>query len=145
MGRPKVDRAPVGTGQEEECPRSYRVLVVDDDPAVLRSLQRALRKQDVMTARNGSEALQILSEDPTFDVILCDLMMPEITGMEVYERLRELKGGLERRMIFLSGAIFSEPVRVFLRAVPNLRFEKPIDSELLRAVLAQASKVPRRT
>jgi CheY-like chemotaxis protein len=145
MGRPKVDRAPRGTGREEECPRSCRVLVVDDDPAVLRSLQRALRKQDVMTACNGREALEILRDDPAFDVILCDLMMPEITGMEVYERLRELGGGLERRMVFLSGAIFSEPARVFLRAVPNLRFEKPIDSELLRTVLARASKVPRTT
>jgi hypothetical protein len=63
-------------------------------------------------------------------------MMPELTGMDVYERLRENGGGLERRMVFLSGALFSERARSFLGTVPNLRFEKPIDSQLLRAVLA---------
>jgi len=97
------------------------VLVVDDDPTVLRSFRRALRTHDLATATNGREALEILSKDPGFDVILCDLMMPEITGMDIYERLRELGGGLERRMVFLSGALlpngrarFSTPCRTFV-------------------------------
>jgi CheY-like chemotaxis protein len=118
------------------------VLVVDDDPTVLRSFRRVLGKHDLATAANGREALEILSKDPGFDVILCDLMMPGLTGMDVYERLSELGAGLERRMIFLSGALFTERARTFLDTVPNLRFEKPIDSQLLHAILETQAELP---
>jgi CheY-like chemotaxis protein len=130
-----VGRSPSGTGRDEEPPRTYRVLVVDDDPVVVRSFQRVLWPHDVTTASNGREALDILHGNAAFDVILCDLMMPEVTGMDLYERLRESGSGLERKMIFLSGTLYSEHARGFLCTVPNLRFEKPIDSQLLRAAL----------
>jgi CheY-like chemotaxis protein len=139
MGAP-VAPSPSGTERDSAPSRSYRVLVVDDDPVVVRSFQRALRQHEVTTAKNGREALEILSGNPAFDVILCDLMMPELTGMDVYERLRETGGGLERKIVFLSGALYSEAVRAFLGTVPNLRFEKPIDSQLLRAVLAAGAE-----
>lgn len=130
-----VGRSPSETGRNEEPARTYRVLVVDDDPVVVRSFQRVLRQHDVTTASNGREALDILDGNAAFDVILCDLMMPELTGMDVYERLRESGNGLERKMVFLSGTLYSEHARGFLGTVPNLRFEKPIDSQLLRAAL----------
>lgn len=116
-------------------PRRYRVLIVDDDPMVLRSFRRVLQRHDVTVATSGREALEILERSPLFEVILCDLMMPELTGMDVYERLHERRPGYERRIIFLSGGVFTERARVFLDVVPNLRFEKPIDPDRLQAVL----------
>jgi two-component system cell cycle sensor histidine kinase/response regulator CckA len=120
----------------------YRVLIVDDDPMVLRSYQRVLRNHEIQTATSGREALEILARNPEFDVILCDLMMPELTGMDVYDRLREGGHGLERRIVFLSGGIFTERARSFLETVPNLRFEKPLDPERLQAVLAAGAEMP---
>ena len=116
-------------------PRRYRTLIVDDDPMVLRSFKRVLQGHDVTTATSGREALRLLEHDPSFDVILCDLMMPELTGMDVFQELREMRPGYERRIIFLSGAVFTERARAFLDAVPNLRFEKPLDPATLHAVL----------
>jgi PAS domain S-box-containing protein len=121
--------------------QSYRVLIVDDDPMVLKSFQRVLRKHEITTATSGRQALEILGENQQFDVILCDLMMPELTGMDVYERLRDMGRGLERRMVFLSGGIFTERARAFLDSIPNLRFEKPIDPQRLQAVLAAGAEV----
>jgi two-component system, OmpR family, response regulator MprA len=66
-----------------------RILVVDDEPAVRESLERALRLEnyDVALAANGSEALAAVEERPP-DAIVLDLMMPRIDGLEACRRLR---------------------------------------------------------
>jgi PAS domain S-box-containing protein len=119
-------------------PTRYRVLVVDDDPMILRSFARMLRNHDLTMAQSGREAIEIISDRKDFDVILCDLMMPELTGMDVFEKVKQLGAGVERRMVFLSGGVFTERARTFLEQVPNLRFEKPIEPHRLEAALASA-------
>ncbi len=119
-------------------PRRRRVLVIDDDRLVLKAMARLLRAHDVVTVAGGRAALDLLSEQSDFDVILCDLMMPEVSGMDVYETLAAAKTGLERRIVFVSGGAVTEHARELLERVPNLRLEKPLDPRRVEETLALA-------
>jgi PAS domain S-box-containing protein len=119
-------------------PRNYRVLVVDDEPLVLRAMRRLLDSHVVATAQSGDQALECLARGEEFDVILCDLMMPGMSGMELYDRIRDLGRGLERRIVLVSGGAVTESARLFLERVPNLRFEKPLDPRKIDVLLATA-------
>jgi CheY-like chemotaxis protein len=68
-------------------------------------------------------------------VILCDLMMPEMTGMELHAELTALDRSLARRMIFVTGGAFTEPAQEFLGRDGILRAEKPIDVPSIRALI----------
>lgn len=86
--------------------RPLRLLVVDDEPALRRSLQRYLssRGHTVEVASEGRQALKLLSAARTgYDGILSDLKMPGMGGLQFLERLREMPGGLENRLVFLTG------------------------------------------
>ncbi len=104
-----------------------KVLVVDDDLLVRRSLERTLRAHDVTSVATGREALTHLEGDGTFDVVLCDLMMPNLTGMDVYERCRARDPDLADRFVFISGGAFTDRAREFLERVENPRIDKPFD------------------
>lgn len=116
--------------------RRGRVLVIDDDRRVVQGLRRAIeRGHEVVAANSIDEALAEIQADPEFDVILCDLLLPERSGMELYEALRKDRGGLAARIIFMTGGAFTERSRAFLDAVPNLCLEKPFDAYELRRVI----------
>lgn len=123
---------PLGVAQEV---RSARVLVVDDEPLVARSLRRALRGNEVVIADSGQDALQLLATDHGFDVILCDIMMPDVSGIEVYEQVCVSWPGLAPRFVFMTGGAFTERARAFLDALANTRIDKPFDLEQVRAVV----------
>jgi PAS domain S-box-containing protein len=112
-----------------------KVLVVDDDPGVGASIRRVLDGHDVTVVRSGHEALARLRLEPRFDVILCDLMMPEMTGMDLHREVARAWPGLTERMVFLTGGAFVQDARVFLDTVANERLEKPFDMHTLRAVV----------
>lgn len=79
---------------------SEKVLLVDDDPAILTALGRHLRRKfDVHTAVGGAEALQLADTEGPFAVVLCDMTMPEINGIEVLDRLRERAPDTVRMML----------------------------------------------
>ncbi len=112
-----------------------RVLAVDDEDAIRRVLQRALGHQhDVVTAASGAEARTLIEQGGTFDVILCDLMMDDMTGMELHEWLVARDPGLAARVVFLTGGAFTDAAKAFLASVPNVRLEKPIETAALRQV-----------
>lgn len=119
-----------------------RVLVVDDEPALLRALGRVLGDHDVVLARSGREALAHC-EEGAFDIILCDLMMPDITGMEVYERLLATNAPQAARMVFMTGGAFTPQAREFLAAVPSSRLDKPVDVSVLRSLIDEMAGRPR--
>jgi signal transduction histidine kinase/ActR/RegA family two-component response regulator len=122
-----------------EVERALRLLVVDDDEALVRALQRALRAHRLECVSSGYEALARLREDAAFDVVLCDLMMPGMTGMELYEQLEALGLGVRERMVFLTGGAFTAKARAFLERVPNRAVEKPVSPERLEAILAETA------
>lgn len=128
--------SPVGVAPR--TPRA-RVLVIDDEAAIGKALARILAAHhDVLALQSGKEALARLSSGEHFDVILCDLMMPELTGMEVHEEVSRRDPALARRMIFVTGGAFTARTRAFLDNVPNARLEKPFELANVLATIAGA-------
>jgi PAS domain S-box-containing protein len=116
--------------------RRGHILVVDDEPAVARAVRRALSDEhEVVTAGSADEALARIKAGERFDVILCDLMMPQTTGMDLFEDLARLAADQAGRMVFLTGGAFTQRARTFLDQVRNPRLEKPFDSQILREVV----------
>lgn len=115
---------------------TMRVLIVDDEPAIGRSLGAILAAEhDVVVVTNGAEALGRLLGDETFDAILCDLTLGDLSGVEVHERLAKARPGHERRIVFMTGGATDDDVESFLAAVPNGRLEKPFELKELELAL----------
>jgi signal transduction histidine kinase/FixJ family two-component response regulator len=112
-----------------------KVLVVDDDAHVRAVLQRLLDEHEVTLVADGTTALARLTGGEAFDVVLCDLMMPELTGMDLHARISELAPSLVDRMVFMTAGAFTRGARDFLDRVPNERIEKPVDAAALRSVV----------
>ncbi|MBX2796922.1 MAG: response regulator [Myxococcales bacterium] len=107
------------------------VLVIDDNELVATSLKRMLASDfDVQVASNGMDALQCLSRAPLPDVVLCDLMMPGLTGEQLFSRVSE---DLRRRFIFLTGGFTVGSTRRFLREHDVPCLEKPFERSALLA------------
>ena len=116
-----------------------RVLAVDDEPRVLEMLKRLLRGHELVTAPNGREALERLRADTGFDLILCDLMMPELTGVDVYNTVRDTWPGLQERIVFLTGGAFTPETQRFLQQVGNRLLTKPFEPAHLRELVATST------
>ncbi len=117
-----------------------RLLVVDDDRMIGDVLGRLLETEhDVEVLQSARAAAAKIAAGERFDVILCDLMMPDRTGMELHEELARDAPEQADRMIFLTGGAFTPRAQAFLDTVPNPRLDKPFDlrqvRELVRAYL----------
>jgi signal transduction histidine kinase/CheY-like chemotaxis protein len=112
-----------------------RILIVDDDRPVAAALALELADHDVVVAESGREALEILRHDKDFDVILCDLMMPEISGMDVHEALRLVDPSLLDRVVLMTGGAFTARARQFLTEVDTPLIEKPFHPGQLHAMV----------
>ena len=109
-------------------PSRGRVLVVDDDEGMAETLRRLLeRRFDVAMTTRSTQALDWITQGNRFDVILCDLLMPELSGMDLHNRLESLVPEQARRMIFLTGGAYTVRAREFLDGVANPHLEKPFD------------------
>ncbi len=84
---------------------------------------------------SGKDALERLRHDDAFDVILCDLIMPQVTGMDLHDELRRTAPALADRMIFMTGGTFTARARDFLARVGNPALDKPFDLSTLSALL----------
>jgi CheY-like chemotaxis protein len=117
-----------------------RVLAIDDDDAILTTLTRVLRQDcDLVTVASAREAFGRIQAE-AFDVILCDLMMPQMTGMELHAVLKTAAPAEADKMIFLTGGTFTPQAQTFLDTVPNLRLEKPFDVKHLRAIVRERAR-----
>jgi CheY-like chemotaxis protein len=114
--------------------RRGSILVVDDEPLVCRLVEALLGAQHHVTAvAHGADALARFVAGERFDLVLCDLSMPEITGMDLYDRVRELAIDQAERMVFLTGGAFTPRARAFLEVRPHL--EKPFDLPALESLV----------
>jgi CheY-like chemotaxis protein len=121
--------------------RRGRVLVVDDEEMLAAAIRRVLSRQhDVVTTTRAEDALGMLRAGETFDVIFSDLMMPQITGMELFERISKEFPAHAPRVVFLTGGAFTQAARDFLAKVPNPTLEKPIDRQSLLALVTERVK-----
>jgi CheY-like chemotaxis protein len=117
-----------------------RVLVIDDEAAVGRTIQRLLGEQyEVVVLTAGSEAIDLLvRKKAEFDLILCDLTMPDVTGMDVYTRSVQARADIAQVFVFMTGGTFSTRARDFLDQVPNERLDKPFDLQTVRDLARNA-------
>ena len=125
--------------------RRAKILVVDDERAVASMLSRILGEEhDVQVATDATAALEILEREE-FDLVLCDLLMPHVTGMDLYAELAKRHPGREARIVFMTGGAFTPRAAQFLSKVDNARVEKPFDlmaiRKLVRELAARTARV----
>lgn len=128
-----VPQAPALTAR-----RRGRILVVDDEPMIIKVVQRALSQEhEVIAFNNAQAALDKIVAGERFDLIFCDLMMPQLTGMDLYTELVKVAPEQAANIIFLTGGAFTPKTRAFLEEAPNGRLEKPFDAQHLRGLVNQ--------
>lgn len=116
--------------------RRGSVLVVDDEESLAQALRRFLSVEHNVTAvYRARDALDLLELGTRYDVILCDLMMPQITGMELHAEVARLDPAQAARFVFLTGGAFTPSAREFLIATTNRRIEKPFDLKEVRRLV----------
>jgi CheY-like chemotaxis protein len=133
MPRVRRDSQAAASSLDETPVRRARVLVVDDEQLITMAVHRALALQhEVRSFDRAQAAFECMSQGERFDVILCDLMMPDMSGMELHAWISRIAPDQAARMVFLTGGIFTSGARAFLAAVPNTHIEKPFDTHRLR-------------
>jgi two-component system, NtrC family, sensor kinase len=114
--------------------RAGRVLIIDDDALTRSLIERTLRiEHEVVTVSGGREALSLLERGARFDVVFSDLMMPDMTGMELHAALERLSPELAARVVFLTAGAFTSGAQRFLEQTANACLEKPFDPDALLA------------
>jgi signal transduction histidine kinase/CheY-like chemotaxis protein len=113
-----------------------RLLAVDDEALLLKAYRRMLGDvHELVTALGGHEALRILEREPPFDVVLCDLQMPEMSGMDLHAAVRDKYGTLGDRFVFVTGGAFSSDARKFLEESDAQVIQKPFRVDDLLALI----------
>jgi CheY-like chemotaxis protein len=113
-----------------------RVLVVDDEPLVLATVARLLQPElEVDGVTDAREALARLEGGARYDAVLCDLMMPGLTGMAFHDALAARWPELAGRCGFVTGGAFSDEARDFVERRPGRTLEKPFEAGALRALV----------
>jgi len=129
--------SPSSPGPSPRSARQGRILIVDDELPLLRLLQAALGADghDVDCATSGNEAIRRLGKNGSYDVVLCDLMMPDGSGADVVAYLSARDLPLASRVVLMTGGTYRPETRAFLGSVPNRCLEKPFRlEEVTRAV-----------
>jgi PAS domain S-box-containing protein len=114
-----------------------RILAVEDEQQLAIVLERLLLPEhDVVSVNSGRAALDILvSGAPPPDVVLCDIMMPAMTGIELYEEVSKQRPELARRFVFMTGGTFTRESAAFVKSVGLPIVDKPFDVATLRAAI----------
>ena len=112
-----------------------RVLVIDDDPRVARVTAGALSEHDVTELHDPCEALRRLESGDAFDVVVCDLMMPQLSGSELYRRAIDRRPELASRFVFITGAGLTPDTRTFIEQTERPLLHKPFDLRELRELI----------
>src|SRR6185295_8068179 len=119
-------------------PRRHRVMLVDDEPQVAHTMERLLRRDyDITVALCGRDAIEHIANGARFDAIVSDVMMPNMTGIELTEELQRIAPEQAQRLIFLSGGAFTAQTRERLDELGAPQLEKPVTAKELRACVQQ--------
>jgi CheY-like chemotaxis protein len=92
-------------------------------------------EHDAEVTCDARDALARLARGERFDVVLCDLMMPDMTGMDLYREVLRVAPQMASRMVFLSGGVYTQRARAFVEGLPNRCLEKPPDPAKLREIV----------
>jgi PAS domain S-box-containing protein len=103
-----------------------RVLIVDDETAIVRLLSESLQAMATVVGETvPGRALALILGEPAFDAIVCDVMMPGMTGIDLHERVARDRPDLAARFVFMCGGTYTARARDHLERVPNPRLNKP--------------------
>jgi CheY-like chemotaxis protein len=131
-----ADHTSLAHGEPTDIAGQGRLLIVDDEEVFAGSLQRLLSNEhEVCVVTSGRAALDRLCAGEQFDAIVCDLMMPGTSGVDLHTELRRSAPELADRIIFLTGGVVSRRAQQFLETVANHWFEKPCNLQELRAAI----------
>ena len=123
-----------------EPARRARILVVDDERPMRTTLAALLSdRYDVVTADSGAAAIGVLKKDSAFDAVLCDLMMPDVSGVDVYAWIQTDAPALAQKVVFMTGGAFTSRARDLLERVPDRQLEKPFELSALSAALEKVT------
>jgi signal transduction histidine kinase/CheY-like chemotaxis protein len=150
-----VVRLPLGGadwGEEQAPPAevferpevSGRILVIDDDHGIRRAMTRMLKAHEVVSAGSGAEAQKILRADQAFDLLLCDVIMPGMSGVALHEWIAATYPDLADRVVFVTGGAFTPASRDYLAKVDNLNVDKPIAWAELRKTVGEMVRAARK-
>jgi nitrogen-specific signal transduction histidine kinase/CheY-like chemotaxis protein len=141
-----VAPGPVAVAARDEVPavpgesRRHRVMLVDDEPLVGETMGRLLRRDyDVTVVSCGEDAIQHITRGARFDVIVSDVMMPTMTGVELRDELERLAPDQARRLIFVSGGAFTTQTRQRLEQIGAPQLANPVTATALRACVLQVA------
>jgi len=145
---PPAEAQPGARPARAEPPRAagdgrLKVLLVDDEPAIRRVMRAFLEEHETEEASSGREAIERLTR-VEYDLVFCDLVMNDLTGIDVYERLAHLRPGHEARIVFMTGGAFTERSQRFIDQTMNRVLMKPFDANQVMAAVAEASARVRR-
>jgi CheY-like chemotaxis protein len=134
---------PAPAAKVEAVARRLALLVVDDEPLITRSLVRLLSpRHDVQAVHDVDAALRVLSSGAAIDAILCDLVMPDRTGIELYAELRTRGSELSERIVFLTGGGLTPALSSFLRGFPSRILHKPCEPSEIEVMLERVCARP---
>jgi PAS domain S-box-containing protein len=116
--------------------RRGRILIIDDDVIVATAIARSLESHEVRVETRARDGLEQILGQRGYDLVICDLMMPDMTGMELHAALSDASPGDADRLVFITGGTFTASAQQFLDRVSNPRLEKPFDPLELQALVA---------
>jgi CheY-like chemotaxis protein len=127
------------TGKETPKPGGAKILVVDDEKAILTFLSRLLTEwgHTVETINNADTALERLKKE-RYSLILLDIKLPGMSGIELYHRIEEIVPALTRRVMFITGDVMEGTTRDFLEKSKAAHITKPLDIEELKKMINRA-------
>jgi len=119
--------------EEAEKVEGARILVIDDEPTILQYLSQVLTNEghEVETVDNASDALEKI-KSKRYNLILLDIKLPGMSGIELYEKLRKVAESLARRVVFITGDVMGVDTKEFLSKTKAPYITKPFDAEQLK-------------
>jgi CheY-like chemotaxis protein len=115
-----------------------RILIADDGPELASMFERMFpREHEVVQVDSGISALERIAIGRAFDVVICEMQLPDVGGMELHRRLLECAPSTAHRVVFLTDD--PAPYRAFFDGVPNLFITKPVPAGSLRQLLRDLS------
>jgi two-component system cell cycle sensor histidine kinase/response regulator CckA len=137
--KPKPLKPPEKVIEKSQKVGKARILVVDDEQVVRDVVNRVLTAEGhkVETAGNANDAMKKI-ESKRYDLILADIKMPGINGVELYKRIQKINKSLARKVVFITGDIMGADTEKFLSETKVAHIEKPFDAERLKKKVMNA-------
>jgi CheY-like chemotaxis protein len=122
--------------EKTATPQRLRILVVDDEPMMVKLVTRSLQRvYDVTGSSDPRAVLERILAGEAFDLILCDLSMPGMSGEELFRAIARSSPECAAKFVFLTGGATTDSAQQFLDSLPNERIAKPVTPASLLALV----------